>query len=47
MTAHHNNPTETRRQAMQAALDATKSAAERKAWWLGLTQEQREEYLAV
>jgi adenine-specific DNA-methyltransferase len=29
MNAHHNNPTETRRQSMQAAIDATKSAAER------------------
>ena len=29
MIAHHDNPTETRRQATQAAIDATKSAAER------------------
>jgi predicted RNA methylase len=29
MIAHHDNPTETRRQSIQAAIDATKSAAER------------------
>src|SRR3990172_8529213 len=29
MIVHHDNATETRRQAIQAAIDATKSAAER------------------
>lgn len=29
MNAHQDNPTETRRQAIQAAVDATRSAAER------------------
>ena len=29
MNAHHDNPTETRRQAIQAAIDTTRSAAER------------------
>ncbi len=29
MIAHHDNPTETRRQSIQTAIDATKSAAER------------------